>query len=494
MIGVAPPRPARPRSAAAQPTQTPANSVPWIEVAPDAPYFVTERGDAWTPIGQNDSISWIELNGLFRRRDLAGVEQHLCWLRDHGVTVLRLMLECAHQRHRYLERPIGRFVPNMVSLWDDLFGLSEKHGLRILLTPYDTFWTWKRWKHHPLNRKNGGPCARRGQVLLCPDTRAAIKERLSFAVERWGGSGALFAWDLWNEIHPAHAGDSADCFPDVIEDLSSHVRRLEMRLHGRSHLQTVSLFGPELIWKPHLPLTEPIFRHPSLDFASTHLYEHGTIDDPRNTVDPAVSMGRLVRGALGEIRDRRPYLDTEHGPIHTFKDRKKTLPEAFDDEYFRHTQWAHFASGGAGGGMRWPNRHPHALTRGMRQAQQGLTGFLPLIDWTQFRRRNLNQELRVCTPGFAAFACGDDAQAVVWLLRKDRIGSNRMLDANADPVAPRIGIPGLKPGFYRVTAWDTRSGTQRSAWQLCHPAEGPLTLEVPPFVTDLALAIRHLGA
>ncbi len=75
------------------------------------------------------------------------------------------------------------------------------------------------------------------------------------------------------------------------------LRDLEGRLHGRSHLQCVSVFGPELV--AHPSLTEPIFRHPALDFASSHFYEHGTIDDPRNTVAPALSTGRLVREALG---------------------------------------------------------------------------------------------------------------------------------------------------------------------------------------------------
>jgi hypothetical protein len=82
----------------------------WISVAPGAPYFVDEDGAPWHPIGQNDAISWPELEPLFRRRDLPAVERHLCWLRDHGVTCLRLMLEYAQVRHRYIEKPTGRFV------------------------------------------------------------------------------------------------------------------------------------------------------------------------------------------------------------------------------------------------------------------------------------------------------------------------------------------------------------------------------------------------
>ena len=105
------------------------------------------------------------------------------------------------------------------------------------------------------------------------------------------------------------------------------------------------------------------------------MYEEGTIDYPANTVDAAVSVGKLVASAISEIRDNRPFFDSEHGPIHSFKDHHVNLPEAFDDEYFRHIQWAHLASGGAGGGMRWPNRRPHSLTLGMREAQKAMAGF-----------------------------------------------------------------------------------------------------------------------
>jgi mannan endo-1,4-beta-mannosidase len=197
--------------------------------------------------------------------------------------------------------------------------------------------------------------------------------------------------------------------------LSQHVRRLELRLYGRTHPQTVSLFGPELWWKPNMPLKEPIFRHPDLDFASIHVYQEGTIDDPRDTVAPALGVGQIVRNALAEIPDGRPFFDSEHGPIHAFKDKHITLPEPFDDEYFRHMQWAHVASGAAGGGMRWPNRRPHVLTHGMRREQRSLAAFLPFVDWPSLRRVNLNEEVQISIAGVAPFACGDSRQAVVWL-------------------------------------------------------------------------------
>ena len=177
------------------------------------------------------------------------------------------------------------------------------------------------------------------------------------------------------------------------------------------------MFGPELL--KHPALVEPIFRHPALDFASTHLYEAGTIDNPRDTVAPALAVGRLLQAAVAEA-GLRPVLDTEHGPIHSFKDRKRTLPEAFDDRYFHNIQWAHFASGGAGGGMRWLNRQPRKLTHGMRRAQLAPSRVVATIDCTNFRRRNLNAEIVVADHAFAVFASGDRDQTLIWLLRTAR--------------------------------------------------------------------------
>ena len=464
-------------------------TLPWIGVAPNAPYFLDDTGAPWTPIGQNDAISWVEFAGLFRRRDLPAVERHLAWLVDHGVTCLRLMVEYAQVRHRYLERPAGVFVPAMVRLWDDLFAMCERVGLRILLTPVDTFWMWMHWRHHPWNVANGGPLSRMNEALTCPAARAAIKARLTFMVTRWGGSGALFAWDLWNEIHPAQGGGSVDCWPEFIADIAAHVRALEQRLYGRAHPQTVSLFGPELTDNPHLDIAGPIFRHPDLDFATVHIYRTGAIDNPKDTVAPAVAMGKVVRDCLVEITDARPFLDTEHGPIHSFKDKKKTLPEAFDDEYFRHMSWAHLASGAAGGGMRWPNRRPHTLTPGMRRAQRAMAGFLPLIDWTRFARANVS-EATIAT-GFHRFACASENQALVWLLRRNTLANDGRVDPTAEPRAPQITVPGLKPGRYRVTGWDTTAGIEVETIEAT-ASDGQLRFTPAPIVADRAFAIRTI--
>ena len=460
------------------------------------PYFQTEDGRPWHPVGANEAITWHELNPLFRRRDVPSIDGHFEWLAQHGVTCMRLMLEYAQFRHRYFESVPGTWSPNMVTLWDDLFALAERHGIRILLTPFDTFWMWRKFKHHPYAQPRGGPLNHPSRLLLSPETRTAIKARLTFAAERWGGSGALFAWDLWNEIHPAQAEESAEPFVEFIADLSEHVRDIEQRAHGRSHLQTVSMFGPELKYRAALKMEHAIFRHPALDFATIHIYEHGTIDDPKNTVDAAIGMGKVVRASLAEIADTRPFFDSEHGPIHSFKDHHITLPDAFDEEYFRHMQWAHLAGGGAGGGMRWPNRHPHSLTPGMREAQRALAAFMPCLDWLRFHRRNVTEDLRlrgadekiIPKKQLARFGCASADQALVYLLRRDTLLADGSVDRNAEPLTIRLLVPGLIAGSYTVTAWDTYTGQPIGTLEQALLPGG--WFQLPPLTTDMALAIR----
>jgi mannan endo-1,4-beta-mannosidase len=207
-------------------------------------------------------------------------------------------------------------------------------------------------------------------------------------------------------------------------------------------------------------------------------------------VAPALKTGELVREALEHLPRQRPFFDSEHGPIHAFKDLRRTLPEDFDDEYFRHMQWAHLASGGAGGGMRWPNRHPHVLTRGMRQAQHSLAAFAALLDWRRFQRRNLNQEVRLSSAAFAAFACGDEQQALVWLLRQDQ-QKKGLLPPTIPAVAVTVAVPGLQPGKYQVIFWDTRQGEAGRA-EVCLAAPGMLEIPLPPISHGLALAVVRI--
>jgi mannan endo-1,4-beta-mannosidase len=450
----------------------------WVRCAAHAPYFQTDSGAAWSPVGHNEAITWPHIAPLYRRKDVAAVDRHFAALKASGVTCLRLMLDYNQVRHRHLESRCGHFSPAMVRLWDDLIQLGERHDIRFLITPFDTFFMARRWKTHPYSKANGGPCASPRHMFTCADTRAAIIERLLFATRRWGHSQAVFGWDLWNEIDSFYSGGDMAAVADFVGEVSAALKREERRLHGRAHPQTVSVYLPVLQQRPDL--AETIFRHPALDFASVHLYEKGTIDHPRSTLAPARAVMRLMSAALLECPADRPLLDSEHGPIHAFKDRHITLPDDFDTELFRRMQWAHLASGGAGGGMRWPYRHPHVLLPAMHEAQAVLARFLPLIDWTRFRRQPLGERLKAHEFDGLACGCGDAQQAIVVLM------ANRAQCGHATA----LDLKGLEPGIYSVCQMNTLTGEVESA-QVQTMQDGTLTVLAGGTGQDVALAITR---
>ena len=460
--------------------------LPPIRVAPGGRYFETTDGEPILFIGPNDAISWPGLAGLYRRRDLPAVDRYMADLAASGVTVLRLMLEYAHGKQHYFERPFGTFNPTMVRLWDDLFALCERHGVRILLTPWDTFWMARLWHNHPYNAVNGGPAQSPAAFFMDDTVVAATIRRLQFVIQRWGGSGVLAAWDLFNEVHP-HWGGTPEQQAEVITRISREVRQHEIRTWGFTRPQTVSIFGPD----PGPAYEELVFRHPEMDFASTHIYR-GAIDFPKDTVRPAVTMGRWVRHAIARIPADRPFCDTEHGPIHLFNDHEKMLPEAVDDEYERHLMWAHLASGGAGSGMRWPARHPHLITAGAKRALASLSGFTRLLEWRCFRPLNAVRDVKVEGARVHTFACRSDVQAIVWLLpwpaRADARGTSGVNDAREHTV---VTLKGMAPGRYGVWPWDTGSGAGEASLSIEAGPDGRLRIELPHLAADLALAIRR---
>ena len=458
-----------------------------IRVAAGGRYFETSSGQPFLFIGANDALSWPGLAGLYERRDTAQVEQYLAEYAAHGVTIVRLMLEYAHDDHYYFETTPGVFNPRVVQVWDDLFALCGQFGLRVLLTPWDTFWMARRWQAHPYNVANGGPCPRPEEFLSTPAVLTCMEQRLQFVIERWGGNGVLAAWDLFNELHPYWGGSVAEQ-SSLITHLSHIIRELEERTWGPVRPQTVSAYGPA----PDAELATLIFEHPALDFATTHIYHHEAIDNPPNTIAPALSMAQWVHYALERTPVTRPFTDSEHGPIHLFNDQQRWLDEAFDNEYERHLMWAHLASGGAGSGLRWPSRHPHVLTAGMKQALAHMAAFVPLLEWRTFTPQPIHSMLTLDHPHVLALGSYDRHQALIWLVRDDPARQQGCcLPAPSAQLQVQLQLRGLEPAVYTIHAWDTRKGQLIQTFRATVTEDQQLALHVPLDGNDLALAVTQ---
>ena len=281
-------------------------------------------------------------------------------------------------RIRILRTRSARSRPDVVAFWDQFIPLAEKHGLYLLLTPYDTFWQAKNWGAYPYNGELGGPCPRMSDWLTGEACIEAQKNRWRFIIDHWGGSPNIFAWDLMNEIDIWWNATPKE-IQTYIDDMAAFVRDYETEKWGRAHMISVS--SAESV--PTGRLGRAIFEHPALDFANTHLYLGPDIKDPQDPIGAGPTMAGGVILALQSIQDNRPYFDSESGPID-----KWIADVDFDKEYHHNMSWAHLIAGGAGSGMRWPYTDPHWILPEFRDNLLGLARYASTVDWAHFTSHN----------------------------------------------------------------------------------------------------------
>lgn len=415
----------------------------YISVAPGGHYFVDELGQPFLVIGQNDGISWPGLTTLINQSSPASTEAYVRDLREHDITVSRIMVEYAEDTYTYLENPVGEFSPAIVQFWDDFIPMAETHGLYLLLTPYDTFWQARNWERYPYNAANGGPCATMRDWVTGAACIDAQKARWRFIIERWGGSPNIFAWDILNEIDIWWEATPAE-IDAYVTDMADFIRELEIALYGKAHLLTVSSAAPN----PGGALGEIIYNHPLLDFATTHQYVGPAVNDPGDdTISAAVAVAGSTILSRAAIRDARPYFDSESGPIDGW-----IANFTVDATYHHNMAWAHLMAGGAGAGMRWPYTWPHWIMPQMRDNLLGMARFAAAVDWSVFAPRSLVGAIEVDTSGILTFGSASDGVALIWLLADQRLAEV------PDLAGVRLAVADWPAGRYTVDVWDTYAG------------------------------------
>jgi mannan endo-1,4-beta-mannosidase len=444
-----------------------------ISVAPSGRYFVDEAGQGFIVIGQNDAISWSGLNTLFDGSSPEQTEAYVRDLRAHGVTVSRIMVEYAQQPETLLENPVGQFNERVVAFWDAFIPMAEAHGLYLLLTPYDTFWQSDRWATYPYNSVMGGPCATRSEWLTGRACIEAQKNRWRFMIDRWGNSPNIFAWDLMNEVE-LWWGNSNDEIAAYVDEMAAFVRSYQLERWGRSPMLTVSSAAPT----PEGALGRIIYNHPALDFANTHLYI-GDIMDPSDPYLPGAMMSGGVALSLEQIRERRPYFDSESGPISDW-----IVNPSFDQEYHNNMSWAHLAACGAGTGMRWPYTTPHFILPELRDNLLAIARFASTIDWANFASENVTRSVTISDRQILRAGCSDGETGIFWLA--------------ADRRTDHVEIPGnsvtireiFAAGDYEITYWDTYRGDVLAS-ALVTATDEALTFVIPALEGDVrSLAMR----
>lgn len=378
-----------------------------VIVAPKGPgLFLHADGRAFVPVGYNHNPDWPQLeqeNRLAGNAKPGTADKWFAHLAERGVNLIRLMVETPPSGN--LEESVGVFRPEHVKWLDAVFTAARKHGVRLWVTPYDTFWMSLRADASPYWSFNGGPIHPENKAGFLTDAkvREAQKRRMRWLIDRYGNTDTLFAWEVMNEID-LWWGASPEQIRAWADDMIPYVRNYQRKKWGRDRLVTLSMAEPE----PKGLNADTAFRHPLLDFATAHLYVGASRGpNPGQEIQAGRDFASGVRYALGQIRDGRPFMDGESGPI------DRWVPEASrDDELFHQMSWAHLSAGGNGPGTRWPYRNPHHITEGMLDTLKGVRTFADGVPWKLLA--NPRRPLDFSGP-WKGFGVRTDEAGIAWL-------------------------------------------------------------------------------
>lgn len=314
-------------------------------------YLRFDSGRPFFGIGHN--IAWLNNSSpkLFNR--------YFSLLARSGGNLSRIWM-CDWSFPLEWEKP-GKYNARSAQKLDETINAARENGIYILLC-LDTYgslmeepgmWGEERWKDHPYNAANGGPCAEPADFFTDPEAKRLYKNRLRYIVSRWGYSPNILAFELWNEYNAP---------PEWTKEMASYIKAID----PAGHLVTTSLgypygelFDSSLIWEIE-----------DIDIVTIHHYGSGVETD---IISPLMQKSL----SAGE-RYSKPFIVSEFG-IDFGKDDKYHDPEGKGTE-LHNSLWASLVSGGMGTAMNWWH-DTYIRPAGLYAHYAALSEFASGIDW-----------------------------------------------------------------------------------------------------------------
>ncbi|MGC9219495.1 MAG: hypothetical protein ACP5G8_08905, partial [Athalassotoga sp.] len=332
----------------------------FIKICPSGSYFELD-GKIFIPVGFNYGVDWPDFSNLWTGNvgglkwgDPESVENTFKEWHMYGVNTLRIFMEDASDPSgsALFEDPLGNVNESLVKVWNYIFEYAKKYDIYLIIEPFDPFWISKNWAESPLNIKNGGPIDSLDQFLENPKTIEDTEFRFKFFIDHWGDTSHILAWEINNEIDLWYGNNNSEAINKYIKTISEFIKNYEDSKFGQHHLITVSTAAPVLSGN----LGHVIYENKYLDFVTTHLYLPA-VNNPTNTINPAIEVSKAVIENLNKMGYSKPYLDSEDGPINGW-----SMPASKNSQYHHNMLWAEFASGACGPGLKWPYLSPSNIT------------------------------------------------------------------------------------------------------------------------------------
>ena len=263
---------------------------PAIERDPQNPgAFRRSDGRAFVPVGAN--LAWSPTGQIeyFRQALPAFARGDLNWKRVWMCHWGGLDLDWVVGA----PSPVpGRLDARVAAKWDELLAIAEREGvyLQVVFQHHGQFSTGTNpnWSRNPWNAANrGGFLGKPADFFTSPVALALTKSKYRYVVARWGWSPAVFAWELFNEVHWVDAWAKQKDLAAVARwhsTLAAYVRSID----AYHHLVTTSTED----------LQSPVYE--GMDFYQPHLYPADPVAAVRSHAAPADPTRPVFYGEEGE--------------------------------------------------------------------------------------------------------------------------------------------------------------------------------------------------
>ena len=401
---------------------------PFVRVSRTDPhYFEFDDGRPYFANGEN--ICWYSASG--------GVPQYDRWfgrLAENGGNFARVHL--CRWAFGYEWGKAGEYRLDRAWEVDYVLRLAEEKGIYIKLCGD---WFRELEDDNPYRKDNGGPCDSIRDVFRSEDAKRMWRNRLRYAVARWGYSPNIMAWELWDEI---------DCINEYERETVQAWER-EMSQYLRStdphHHLVVSSLGSFAI--------EPdLWAMPEMDFVQFHGYHHPSWYSNEFGRD----MAALVTRPLPLLRRfGKPVFIGEFGLVDEQWWEGQMAEADPEGVNFHNGMWAAIMAGCAGPAHMWGWEvyvdafdlwcHHLPIARFAADVPWTTEKFVPFEAWTS-------------SEGVRALGLQGAAQTLLWVQNR----AHTWWNVNQKrPISPQENVRvyfSIPPGDYLIEQWDTYTG------------------------------------
>lgn len=221
------------------------------------PTFGDERGEKYFPIGCN--LGWQNggepsIGEQFALMSQAGINWSRVWANHWDGKNPYWVSEASKIQQ-------GWMYPGALDRWDEVLNAAARTGIRVQMVLFH-HGPWSldvnsNWGENPWNKANGGWLNEPREFFTDELSKAYCKNWLRYAVARYGYSGSVLSWELFNEVEwtqPARQDKNWDLVSSWHKEMAAYLRSVDRDRHmiTSSSLEHEELFESLDYYQPHV--------------------------------------------------------------------------------------------------------------------------------------------------------------------------------------------------------------------------------------------------